>query len=105
MSGSALALAGLTNIDGSAGASQRQINLTVIGSTPGEYAIGGVGAIATYADIDLANPAQGTYAGISGSVTLDAASATGASGSFSFQARNNAGQTVQVSGGEFDITF
>lgn len=105
--GNSIALGGLENVDGSAGATQRQINISVFGASPGDYAVGGagLGAVVTYADVDLANPAAGTFAGTSGTVTVDEASPTGASGSFSFQARNNAGQTVTVSGGSFEITF
>lgn len=98
-----LAIAGLENIDGSAGASQRQININLFNPQTGSNTIGT--GVATYADVDLANPAAGTYASTSGSVQLDAVSATGAKGTFSFTARNNGGQTVQVTNGRFDITF
>lgn len=98
-----LSLAGLENLDGSAGATQRQINLMIPGASTGTRTI--TVGLATYADVDLANPAAGMYTATTGTITIDEVSASGASGSFSFSARNNGGQTVQVSGGEFDITF
>lgn len=102
-----LAIAGLDNIDGSAGATQRQININVPSTSVGTVNVSatGLGAIVSYADVDLANPAAGTYAGISGSVTIDALSATGAEGSFTYTARNNGAQTVDATNGSFDITF
>ena len=98
-----LSLGGIENL-GSAGATQRQINLNVPSAAVGTISL--TPGLASYADVDdPANAAAGTYAGTGGTVTLEAVSATGASGTFSFTARTNAGATVQISGGAFDVTF
>ena len=45
------------------------------------------------------------YGAVDGTVRLDAVSETTASGTFSFTAQNLDGETVEVSGGRFDVTF
>jgi hypothetical protein len=61
------------------------------------------GVTATYAEGSLAG--ADAWVGQSGSITIDELTDTGASGSFSFQARNNSGDTVSVTDGSFDVTF
>ena len=102
LSNGVLSVAGIENVTGATGANQRQINLIVPGAAVGS-STASFGT--SYADVDLSDPTTGTYAATGGTITLDALSSTGASGSFSFSARNNGGQTVQVSSGAFDVTF
>ena len=104
-SGPALSLVGIVNLDGSAGATQRQISITVPSAGMGTFQAP-FGAILTYADVDLANPTEGTYAAISGSVTVDVLTDSHAEGSFAFTGRaSEGGPTVQVTGGTFDVDF
>ena len=86
------------------GPNSRQISLIVLGARVGANRL----SVAVLADVDLDDPdtaAAGTYTSTDAAVTLDALSADGASGTFSFTARNNAGQTVRVSDGAFDVAF
>ena len=99
-SNGAFVVAGIENL-GAAGASQRQISFTVMNPQTGSNQA----VVATYADIDLANPTAGTYAATNATIQFDAFSSTAAEGSFSFTARNNGGQTVQVTNGRFDLSY
>ena len=102
------------NLGATEGGSQKQINLTVPGAQAGQtYSIGGFSpaVVATYSELDISDPTDTSRlftaapgAG-SGSVTVDAVSASGASGTFEFTGRNSAGSTVSVSGGRFDIEY
>lgn len=100
-----LSIAGITNADGSDGSTQRQIILTIPNAATGTFGVSPfMGVIATYADADLTNPAN-AYAGTSGQIVIDALSDSSAEGSFSFTATNNGGDTVEISNGQFDVTF
>ena len=112
LSSGVLALGG--NLGASEGGNQKQINLTVPSAQAGQtYEIGALGTVtlASYSELDISNPtdASGLYTAApgagSGSVTVDAVSASGARGTFAFTARNSAGQTVSVTAGSFDIEF
>ena len=112
LSSGALAIGG--NLGATEGGQQKQINITVPGAQAGQtYTIGGISPaiIATYSELSIDDPTDTSRlftaapgAG-SGSVTIDAASASGASGSFEFTARSSAGTTVRVTAGTFDIDF
>lgn len=112
LSSGALALGG--NLGATEGGSQKQINITVPGAQAGQtYAIGGFGdlVIATYSELTIDDPMDTSRlftaapgAG-SGRVTLDAVSASGASGTFEFTGRNSSGATISVTSGQFDIEF
>ncbi|OZC02069.1 DUF6252 family protein [Rubricoccus marinus] len=112
LSSGALAIGG--NLGATEGGSQKQINITLPGAQAGQtYQIGALGTatIATYSELSIDDPTDTSRlytaapgAG-SGSITVDAVSASGASGSFEFTARNSDGQTVAVTGGRFDIDF
>ena len=108
VSGGSLSVVGLANL-GEAGATQRQINITVPNAAVGTARISatGSGAIVTYAALDASNPTDpsGLYTATSGSVTVEALSTTAARGTFSFTGRNNDGGQIQVSEGSFDVTF
>lgn len=98
-------VAAITNADGSDGATQRQIILTVPNAATGTFDVSPfMGIIVTYADADLTNPAN-AYTGISGQIVIDELSDSGAAGSFSFTATNNDGDTVEVTNGQFDVTL
>lgn len=93
---------------------QEQINLTIQGAQPGQtYAFGlsNPGLIAVYSALDASDPtdASGVYTANAvagtGSITVDAVSEAGASGTFSFTGRNNDGQTLAVTSGRFDLEF
>ena len=102
------------NLGATEGGSQKQINLTVSGAQAGQtYSIGGFSPIiiATYSELDISDPTNtdnlytaGPGSG-SGSITVDAVSASGASGSFEFTGRNNSGAMISVTNGRFDVEF
>lgn len=89
----------------SAGVAQEQFTLALPGASAGRAIPLGLTAIATYARLTGAADASNLYTATSGSATVTAVSATAARGTFSFTGRNNAGQTVQITGGSFDLTF
>lgn len=92
------------NLGASQGGAQEQINLSMPGATAGGSVSFGLGPTATYAKISGSDASQ-TYASTSGSAKITAVSATGAKGTFAFTGRNNAGATIVVANGSFDITF
>ena len=105
-SGPALSIVGIANPDGSAGATQRQISVSITNAATGTFEAPFGGAVLTYADVDLANPTEGVYAAISGSVTVDVLTDDHVEGSFAFTGRASDGETtVQVTGGTFDVDF
>ncbi|WP_412069609.1 DUF6252 family protein [Rubrivirga sp. IMCC43871] len=73
----------------------------------GTFEIGATTATGVYtaraADPD--QQADQTYAATSGSVTVSSVSATTIVGTFAFTARTPAGETIEVTGGRFDLTF
>lgn len=86
----------------------RQRSITVAAEAEvGTYALNDVQAegiyVARTADSD--DQADETYAGVSGTVTVEAVSSTAAEGTFSFTARNPAGTEIEVAEGRFDVTF
>jgi len=99
---------GVLSVGGNLGASQagaqEQITLALPGAAVGKTIALGMGATATYAKVS-GTDLSGTYAATSGTATVTAVSATAAKGTFAFTGRNNAGQTVQITGGSFDVTF
>lgn len=97
---------GVLAIGGNLGATspQRQINLTVNGAAAGTYQIGIGGAIAVYSQGSSAADLV-AYAALSGSVTIESFSGSGAKGTFNFSARANDGSTIQVTNGQFDVSF
>ncbi len=101
--GGVLSVVGIVNT-GSGGATQTQINLTVPGASAGTFNMSIGGAIGTYFDGDGTDP-NDAYASLSGTIVIDAFDASGASGTFSFDGSNNAGASVSVTDGAFDVTF
>ena len=109
---------GVLAIGGNLGAEgadlQEQINVTVQGAQSGQtytFGFSNPGLIAVYSALDPSNPTDASrvytanaVAG-SGSVTVDAVSASGARGSFSFTGVNNDGASVAVTSGRFDVEF
>jgi hypothetical protein len=100
-------ITGLTNIDGSAGSAQRQINLTALGAAAGTYSAPG-GAVMTYAAGDSPTALSLTTA-TSGQLVLQEVGASRVRGTFQFSgpefdaAGAPTGRTVTVSSGSFDI--
>lgn len=93
---------------------QEQINLTIQGAQVGQtytFGLSNPGLIALYSAVDVSDPldASGVYTANpvigTGSVTVDAVSASGASGTFEFTGHNDEGQTVAVTNGRFDLEF
>ena len=114
-----LSVVGITNVDGSDGATQRQIQLTVPGASVGT-ASAPIGFTAVYSDAELSGGAQvsgTTTAGLSGSIELTALTDDRAAGTFSFSGSEfeisagagtpgsgtPTGRTVSVTGGTFDV--
>lgn len=103
-----LTIAGITNLDGSDGPTQRQINIGGVAASAGTYAP----TVATYADVEASNPTGGTLCAASpipgagsSTITIEAADATSARGTFSFTAVcPDDGSSVTVANGEFDIS-
>ncbi len=85
---------------------QRSITLAAEAEV-GTYAISDVQAEGVYVarTPDSNDQADETYAGTTGTITIEAVSDTAAEGAFSFTARNPAGTTVEVAEGRFDVTF
>lgn len=73
----------------------------------GTFEIGATTAAGVYTAraADPEQQADQTYAATSGSVTVSAVSATAITGTFAFTARTPAGETLEVTGGRFDVTF
>lgn len=92
------------NLGASQGGSQEQITLAMPGAAVGSTISFGFGPTATYAKI-VGSDASQTYVATSGSARITAVSSTAAKGTFSFTGRTNAGQTIAVASGTFDITF
>ena len=94
---------GVLSIAGNLGATspQRQINLNVPGAALGTRALFGT---ATYGEGSSLTDLK-AYAAISGSVTIDELSDSGAKGTFSFTGRANDNTEISVTNGEFDVTF
>jgi hypothetical protein len=101
--GGVLAIGGIVNT-GSGGAVQTQINLTVPNAGTGTFNVGIGGAVAIYFDGDGTDP-NDAYASLNGTIVIDTFDSNGASGTFAFDGRNNAGAEVSVTDGEFDVTF
>lgn len=101
----ALAIASLDGVV-SQGA-QRGIALTIPGDEPDTYTIGADAAAATYVAraADSSQQADETYLATSGTITVTAVSASGATGTFSFTAQTVGGGEVEVTNGRFDVTF
>lgn len=92
------------NLGASQGGQQEQINLTVNGAAVGSFTFGIGGAVGVYSKAEsVTNIAA--YTALSGTLTVSALDADGAEGTFSFQGRDNTGNTIQVSNGAFDVTF
>ena len=101
-----LSIAGLTNIDGSDGSQQHQINITLPGATEGTFPA--LQAMMTYAQGD--DPANlFMTVGISGQLVISELSAERVRGTFSFSGPESDGQgqqtgnTVNVTNGSFNI--
>ena len=92
------------NLGASQGGSQEQITIALPGAAAGSTVSLGMGPTATYAKINGTDVSQ-TYVATSGTVRIESMSASGAKGTFSFTGRNNAGQTISIASGAFDITF
>ncbi len=87
--------------------SQEVITLVLPSDSVRAYTLGASAATAAFAARAEVSGDQvdRTYLGVSGTVTVEAASATAARGTFSFTGRNAAGDEVAVTGGQFDVTF
>jgi len=102
-----LSVGGNLGASASGGVLQEQITLAIPGAQAGRTYNFGSGPVATYTRVESSNPTNpnASYASTTGSVKVDAVSATAAKGTFSFTGRNNAGQTISISNGSFDVTF
>lgn len=108
-----LAVAGVTNIDGSSGSNQRQLVISVAGPSVGTHhtSMQNPGVVLTYIEGDPSNLATYVASGITGSgtVVISELSASGAKGTFEFTAfrdgNPNSGDQVEVTNGSFDVTF
>jgi hypothetical protein len=107
----ALVIAGADNVVSDD--DQEVLTLTFPSTDLASYEIGASGATATFArrTTDSNDQAEEVYVATDGTLTLaegaepSESSATRVRGSFSFSARNGAGDVVAVSGGTFDVTF
>lgn len=89
------------NLGTSAGASQKQLNITIQNAAEGTHQLAITSGItATYSEGDLSGAES--WIGQSGTISIDELSATRAQGTFEFEARNNAGDVVSVTNGMFD---
>lgn len=101
-----LGIAALTNIDGSIGSEQHQININLAGANEGTYPV--PMAIMTYAQGDDPNNLFMTF-GISGQLVIQELSAERVQGTFNFSGPEFDGQgeetgnTVTVASGQFNI--
>lgn len=101
-----LSIAGLTNLDGSDGSQQHQINITLPSASEGTFPA--PMAVMTYAQGDDPNNLFLTL-GISGQLVIDELSAERVRGTFSFSGPESDGQgqptgnTVNVTNGSFNI--
>lgn len=87
------------------GAENKQINISGLVSGPGTYQLGLIAPLTvTYAE--GSGTSVKTFVARSGSVKVDAISATSAKGSFSFEAQDQQGNgTRSVTEGTFDVKF
>lgn len=91
------------------GGNNKQINITGLVAEPGEYTLGGFGVQATYVDGSAA--AVQTFIAKSGTLNVEELSATGAKGTFSFEAQEQmagggaGSQTRSITEGKFDVKF
>ena len=95
------------------GGGTKQINLQVMGAKTGEFQLGGInsatGTVITYGEGTSAASLK-TFGSISGTITIDEFSSTGAKGSFTTtvehnQAGQNDGTKYEITEGSFDVTF
>jgi hypothetical protein len=94
------------------GEQQGQIDLTVQGAQAGQtyaFGLGNPGLTAAYSELDANTPTAAsrlfTAGAGSGSVTVLAVSASGASGTFRFTGVNDGGASLAVTGGRFEVEF
>ena len=92
------------NLGATQAGQQEQINLTVNGAAAGTFAFGIGGAVGVYSKAESITNIK-AYTALSGSLTISEMDDNGAKGTFSFQGRDNDANTIQVSNGQFDVTF
>ncbi len=89
---------------GASSSTQEQFNLTVNNASTGTFQFGIGGAIGIYSKGSSVSNLK-AYTALSGSIELDEFSSGGASGTFSFTGRTTGGESLQVTEGQFDVTF
>lgn len=92
------------NLGATQAGQQEQINITVNGAAAGTFSFGIGGAIGVYSKAESLTNIN-AYTALSGSLTISEMDDDGAKGTFSFQGRDNDANTIQVSNGQFDVTF
>ncbi len=102
--GTIMAIAG-ADINVSAG-TNRQLNITILNPAVGSYNVAqlSVGSQALYSEGSTGQVS--TWIGVSGTITIDEISTSGAKGTFSFTGENQQDATTRViSNGSFDFDF
>ncbi len=98
---------GVLAIGGNLGASQageqEQINLTLANASTGSHSFGIGGASGVYSKGSISS--LQAYAALSGTLNVTTLNDSGAAGTFSFTGRANDGTQIQISDGEFDVTY
>ncbi len=96
---------GVLSITGNLGATQagsnEQLSITLNAASVGSHSFGIGGAIGVWATGSLT--ALDGYTALSGTLNITTLSNNRAVGTFSFTGRNNNGDQIQVSNGEFDV--
>ena len=87
--------------------SQEFISVTFPTTEIRSYTLGDGLAVASFTarTEDTDDQGEEVYAATGGTVRLDVATETSAQGTFSFTAQNASGETVEVEGGRFSVTF
>lgn len=96
---------GVLSVTGNLGATQagsnKQLSITLNGASVGSHSFGIGGAIGVWATGSLS--ALDGYTALSGTLNITSLSNDRAVGTFSFTGRNNNGDQITVSNGEFDV--